>query len=161
MTAKRTPLFKKHQEENAKFTDFGGWEMPLEYSGILDEHHTVRNAAGMFDVSHMGELEVFGEEATDFLQYLLTNDVKDLSDYGIVYTFMCYEDGGIVDDLLAYKYNSEKFMLVVNASNIEKDFDWVKKHSKEFNITVENTSSEVAEVAIQGPKAQEIVQKLT
>jgi len=161
MPTKKTPLFNKHQENDAKFTDFGGWEMPLEYSGILDEHHAVRNQAGMFDVSHMGEFEVFGRQATEFLQYLLTNDVKDLADNGIVYTFMCYEDGGIVDDLLAYKYNSEKFMLVVNASNIEKDFDWVKKHSKEFNITVENTSSEVAEVAIQGPKAQEIVQKLT
>jgi len=161
MAAKRTPLFKKHQEENAKFTDFGGWEMPLEYSGILDEHHTVRNAAGMFDVSHMGELEVFGEEATDFLQYLLTNDVKDLSDYGIVYTFMCYEDGGVVDDLLAYKYNSDKYLLVVNAGNIDKDFEWVKKHSNDFDVTVKNNSDEVAEVAVQGPKAQKIVQKLT
>ncbi|MFP4456460.1 MAG: glycine cleavage system aminomethyltransferase GcvT [Clostridia bacterium] len=161
MATKRTPLFNKHQENKAKFTDFGGWEMPLEYTGILDEHHAVRNEAGMFDVSHMGEFEVYGEEATKFLQHLLTNDVEDLSNYGIVYTFMCYEDGGVVDDLLAYKYNSEKYLLVVNAGNIEKDFDWVKKHSENFNVTVNNSSNEVAEVAVQGPKAQEIVQKLT
>jgi len=161
MTTKKTPLFNKHQEHDAKFTDFGGWEMPLEYSGILDEHHAVRNEAGMFDVSHMGEFEVFGKQATDFLQHLLTNDVKDLANNGIVYTFMCYEDGGVVDDLLAYKYKSEKYLLVVNAGNIEKDFDWVEKHSKDFDVTVKNTSDQVAEVAVQGPKAQEIVQKLT
>ncbi len=161
MPTKKTPLFNKHQENDAKFTDFGGWEMPLEYSGILDEHHAVRNQAGMFDVSHMGEFEVFGRQATEFLQYLLTNDVKDLADNGIVYTFMCYEDGGVVDDLLAYKYNSDKYLLVVNAGNIDKDFEWVKKHSNDFDVTVKNNSDEVAEVAVQGPKAQKIVQKLT
>jgi aminomethyltransferase len=161
MSIKKTPLYEKHKENGAKFIDFGGWDMPVEYTGIKDEHHAVRNEAGMFDVSHMGEVEVSGEETTKFLQHLLTNNVEDLADNAIVYTFMCYEDGGVVDDLLAYKYNAKKFLLVVNASNVDKDFDWIKKQSVKFDVVVENTSKEVAEVAVQGPKAQEIVQKLT
>lgn len=157
---KRTPLFNNHLESKGKLIDFGGWELPVEYSGIRTEHDAVRNAAGLFDVSHMGEITVTGEAAEEYLQNIVTNDISVLSNYQICYTTMCYPDGGIVDDLLVYKYSNKKYLLVVNASNTEKDYEWLDTHSIE-NVTIKNVSDEYSQLAIQGPKAQEILQKLS
>ncbi len=157
---KRTPLFNNHLESKGKLIDFGGWELPVEYSGIRTEHDAVRNAAGLFDVSHMGEITVTGEAAEEYLQNIVTNDISVLSNYQICYTTMCYPDGGIVDDLLVYKYSNKKYLLVVNASNTEKDYEWLNTHSIE-NVTIKNVSDEYSQLAIQGPKAQEILQKLS
>lgn len=157
---KRTPLYEKHVEQNGKLIDFGGWELPVEYSKITEEHEAVRNAAGLFDVSHMGEITVEGEDAEKFVQYVVTNDISVLSDYQIAYTPMCYPDGGIVDDLLVYKINNKKYLLVVNASNTDKDFEWMK--SNQFgDVKIENVSESYAQLAIQGPNAEIILQKLT
>ncbi len=159
--AKKTPLYEEHINAKGKVVDFHGWALPIEYEGILQEHQAVRERAGLFDVSHMGEIRIRGQEAEAFVQYLMTNDIKSLKDRQIIYTFMCYPDGGVVDDLLVYKYDQEHYYLVVNASNIEKDFQWIKDHQSNYNVEIENESDEVAEVAIQGPKAEAILQKLT
>ncbi len=157
---KRTPLYEKHIESNGKIIDFGGWELPVEYSGILTEHEAVRNKAGLFDVSHMGEILVTGKDAEKYIQNIVTNDISTMENNQIYYSLMCYEDGGIVDDLLIYKYNTEKYFLVVNASNTDKDYEWFIEH-KIGDVIVENVSSKYAEVALQGPNAQAILQKLT
>jgi len=157
---KRTPLYNKHVEQKGKIIDFGGWELPVEYSGIKAEHNAVRNAAGLFDVSHMGEVTVVGDDAEKYIQKVVTNDISTLVDYQICYTTMCYPDGGVVDDLLVYKYNNKKYLLVINASNTEKDFDWIESHLF-GDVTVSNVSADYAQLAIQGPNAQEILQKLT
>ena len=126
---KRTPLFSVYEKHGAKLVEFGGWEMPVQFSGIIDEHNTVRNSAGVFDVSHMGEVYVKGPDAERFIQYITTNNVKKIADKQVQYTFMCYPDGGVVDDLLVYKFSSDLYLLVVNASNIDKDHDWIRQHS--------------------------------
>lgn len=156
---KTTPLYEKHLELNGKIIDFGGWALPVEYTGIIAEHEAVRNKAGLFDVSHMGEVTVKGEDAEKYLQKILTNDISVLSDNQIAYTTMCYEDGGVVDDLLVYKNSTVDYLLVVNASNTDKDFEWMEKHVF-GNVEVRNVSSEYAQLALQGPLAQEILQKL-
>ena len=143
---KRTPLYEKHLEYNGKIIDFGGWELPVEYSGILQEHEAVRNKAGLFDVSHMGEILVIGKDAEKFVQNIVTNDISTMENNQIYYSLMCYEDGGIVDDLLIYKYNTEKYFLVVNASNSDKDFEWLVINNN-YDIKIENVSSKYAEVA--------------
>lgn len=158
---KKTSLRDTHEALGAKLVDFAGWEMPLEYQGINKEHEMVRNKSGMFDVSHMGEIEVKGEGSEAFLQYLLTNDFSKLKENSISYTPMCYENGGVVDDLLVYKLADKDYLLVVNASNIEKDYEWILKHSKNFDVTVKDRSDEISLIAIQGPKAEEILQKAT
>ncbi len=157
---KRTPLYDVHVAAGAKMVPFAGWEMPIEYSGLVDEHNTVRNQAGLFDVSHMGEIAVTGKDALVFTQYLVANDVKALVDDQVLYTHMCYRDGGTVDDLLVYRFNAAHFYLVVNASNIAKDFDWIANLAKSFDVTVENLSEKTAEVAIQGPLAEQILQRV-
>lgn len=156
---KTTPLYEKHLELKGKIIDFGGWALPVEYSGIISEHETVRTAAGLFDVSHMGEITVKGEDAEKYLQMVVTNDISVLSDNQIAYTAMCYPDGGIVDDLLVYKYSRENYLLVVNASNAEKDYEWLKEHVS-GDASVENVSAYYAQLAIQGPEAQTILQKV-
>ncbi len=156
----RTPLYKKHLECKGKLIDFGGWELPVEYSGIIPEHEAVRNAAGLFDVSHMGEVAVSGEDAEKYIQKMVTNDISTMKDTQLYYSPMCYPDGGVVDDLLIYKYNREKYLLVVNAANTEKDVEWLQTHKK-GNAKVKDVSSDYAQLALQGPKAQEILQKLT
>jgi len=158
---KKTALYEMHKESNGNIVDFSGWLLPIQYTSIKEEHHAVRNNAGLFDVSHMGEVTVKGKEATEFVQNLVANNVKKLKDYQILYAMMCYEDGGIVDDLLVYKYTDEHYYLVINASNVKKDFDWMQQSSKDFQVTLSNDSSDVSEIAIQGPKAQEILQKIT
>jgi len=142
---------------------YSGWEMPIQYKGIKEEHKAVREKAGIFDVSHMGEVKVKGDQAEDFVQYLVTNDVKSMKENSIVYAMMCYEDGGIVDDLLVYKYNREDFLLVINAANVSKDYNWMKSVKEEgnFDTTLDNISDKISEVALQGPKAKEILQKIS
>ncbi|SJZ30414.1 glycine cleavage system aminomethyltransferase GcvT [Selenihalanaerobacter shriftii] len=157
---KKTPLYQKHVDLGGKMVEFGGWNMPVQYSGVIDEHKAVRNQAGLFDVSHMGEIRVTGSNALTFLQKLLINDLSTIEDNQVQYTMMCYSDGGVVDDLLVYRYNDEEFLLVVNASNIDKDYEWIKEHEEE-GVEIINQSTEVAEVAFQGPLAEEVLQELT
>lgn len=157
---KKTPLYEKHVELKGKVIDFGGWALPVEYSGIIPEHEAVRNKAGLFDVSHMGEITVKGEDAEKYLQMIVTNDISVLNDNQSAYTPMCYTDGGVVDDLLVYKYSSTDYLLVVNASNTQKDFEWLLSQSF-GNVEIKNVSDEYAQLALQGPEAQTILQKLS
>ncbi|MDR7072708.1 glycine cleavage system aminomethyltransferase GcvT [Fictibacillus barbaricus] len=159
-TLLRTPLFDIYKEHGGKVIDFGGWELPVQFSSIKEEHEAVRTKAGLFDVSHMGEFDVKGPNALSFLQYTMTNDVSKLQNGQAQYTVMCYENGGTVDDLLVYKRAENDYLLVVNASNIEKDFEWLQSHITE-GVELINVSSEYAQLAIQGPKAENILQKLT
>lgn len=158
---KRTPLYEEHRAANAKLIDFGGWEMPVQYAGVLEEHQTVRTKVGLFDVSHMGEIEVRGQEATEFVQNLITNDAGKLEDGKILYSPMCYPDGGTVDDLLVYRYDLEHYLLVVNASNTAKDFAWMLEQAKNFAVNVDNVSDRYAQLALQGPLAESILQRIS
>lgn len=157
---RRTPIFALVKELGAKTIDFGGWDLPVQFSGIKEEHKAVRERAGLFDVSHMGEITVVGPEAESFLQYLVTNDVTLMQPGDALYTLMCYEDGGTVDDLIIYKKRDNDYLVVVNAANTEKDFEWMKQHVSD-GVEIKNISSEVAQLAIQGPKAEAILQKIT
>lgn len=157
---KRTPLFEMYKDYGAKTIDFGGWDLPVQFSSIKEEHEAVRTKAGLFDVSHMGEIEVKGKDSLAYLQKMMTNDISKLKDGGAQYTAMCYADGGTVDDLLVYKKADEDYLLVVNASNIEKDFDWLVSHVTE-EVEVTNISDSIAQLAIQGPLAEQALQKLT
>lgn len=160
-TCRRTALYDIYEKYGGKPVAYAGWEMPMQFEGLTAEHEAVRTAAGIFDVSHMGEIEVKGKDAEAYLQYLVTNDVSTLNDNQIIYTFMCYPHGGMVDDFLIYRFNKEHFYLVVNASNADKDYEWLKEHVGTYDVEVINVSDEVSEIAIQGPKAEEILQKLT
>lgn len=157
---KRTPLFESYKPYNGKTIDFGGWELPVQFSGIKAEHEAVRTAAGLFDVSHMGEVVVSGTDALSFLQYLVTNDVSKLVDGQAQYTAICYEDGGVVDDLLIYKRQDNDYLLVVNASNVDKDVEWMKTHAT-GDVKIDNQSDLWSLLALQGPKAEAILQRLT
>jgi aminomethyltransferase len=157
---KRTPFFEIHQKLGAKIVPFGGFEMPVQYSGIIDEHKIVRNAVGVFDVSHMGEFFASGAGALSFLQSITVNDVSKLSPGKAQYSAMCYDDGGIVDDLLIYMLAERQYMIVVNASNVDKDYAWMKEHLS-ADVKFENSSDEIALLAIQGPKSLETLKKLT
>jgi len=139
---------------------FGGWEMPVEYSGIAKEHSAVRTMAGLFDVSHMGEFEIRGPEALDLIQYITTNDASKLVDGQAQYSAIPYPHGTVVDDLLIYRHSAEHFILVVNAANISKDFEWINSHNR-VDATVEDVSSDTTLLALQGPKAIDILQPLT
>ena len=157
---KRTCLFDVHEKLNAKMFEFAGWEMPLEYTSAVKEHEHVRKSAGLFDVSHMGEVEVRGDEAQQFIQYLITNDVSNLKADEILYSPMCYENGTTVDDLLVYKRGQNDYLLIINAGNIDKDYEWIVENSKKFNVETKNISDKVAQLALQGPLAEEILSKL-
>lgn len=157
---KQTPLFEIYKNYGAKVIDFGGWALPVQFSSILEEHEAVRTKAGLFDVSHMGEVLVEGKDAESYINFLVTNDITKLAINQAQYTAMCYENGGTVDDLLVYKLDHEKFLLVINASNIEKDFSWMKQHVT-GDVYLLNLSDDLAQLAIQGPKAEMILQKLT
>lgn len=157
---KRTPFYQKHQELGARLIDFGGFEMPVQFSGIKQEHLAVREHAGVFDVSHMGEFIVKGAAALDLIQKVTINDASKLIPGKAQYTAMCYENGGIVDDLLVYMLDENEYMLVVNASNIEKDFNWIAKHNT-MNADLRNRSDEIALLALQGPASVDILQKMT
>ncbi|MBO8156118.1 MAG: glycine cleavage system aminomethyltransferase GcvT [Bacillaceae bacterium] len=157
---KRTPLYPVYEEHGAKTIDFGGWELPVQFSSIKEEHHATRTKAGLFDVSHMGEILIEGPNSETFLQKMLTNDVSKLTANRAQYTLMCYEDGGTVDDLLVYKKDDERYLLVVNAANTEKDFQWLKDHQAE-GVTITNISDRIVQLALQGPNAEAVLQKLT
>jgi aminomethyltransferase len=156
---KRTSLFDVHKRLGARLIPFGGWEMPVEYSGIAKEHIAVRTAAGLFDVSHMGEFEVRGPEALQLIQYVTSNDASKLVDGQAMYSALLYAEGTVVDDLLIYRQNGRHFMLVVNAGNIEKDFEWITSQNT-FDAHVDNISDRITLLAVQGPKAAEILKKL-
>ena len=159
---KRTPLYEQHRELGARLVEFGGWEMPVQYSSILAEHEAVRTHAGLFDVSHMGEFKVEGAGALTFLQSLVPNDVARLAVQQALYTQFCKDDGNVIDDLLIYRLAEEHYMLVVNAGNIEKDLAWVKEHGKHLQgVTITDQSDFTALLALQGPEAQAILQSLT
>ncbi|WP_179107349.1 glycine cleavage system aminomethyltransferase GcvT [Sediminibacillus massiliensis] len=157
---KRTPLFPQYEKQGAKTTDFGGWELPVQFSGIKKEHEATRTAAGLFDVSHMGEIMVEGDNSKSFLQKMLTNDVEKLTPKKAQYTLMCYENGGTVDDLIIYMLNTDKYLLVVNAANTKKDYDWLLQH-KPADVAIKDQSKDYVQLAIQGPKAEYILQKIT
>ncbi|OMF64021.1 glycine cleavage system aminomethyltransferase GcvT [Paenibacillus sp. FSL R5-0766] len=157
----RTPLFPLYQQyEGVRCIDFGGWELPVQFSGIQKEHEAVRERAGLFDVSHMGEFTVQGEQAEVFLQQMTTNDVTTLVPGQAQYTLMCYPDGGVVDDLLVYKLEDQHYMLVVNASNIDKDWAWLQEHLIP-GVSMTNDSEQTALLALQGPLAVDIIGKVT
>lgn len=167
---KRTALFEEHQKLGGRLIDFGGWELPVQYSGVLDEHLACRNAAGLFDVSHMGEVHVEGTGAEAFLNYLVTNDLSKAAMGQAQYSAMCNLNGGIVDDLVTYRRAQDRFLVVVNASNTEKDFAHMQKVLELFqqsspelakNLKLTNESSKYSQIAIQGPKAKDILQTLT
>ncbi|MED5580261.1 MAG: glycine cleavage system aminomethyltransferase GcvT [Nitrospinota bacterium] len=156
---KRTHLFDKHVGLGAKIVPFSGFEMPVQYSGIKSEHLTVRENVGIFDASHMGEFIFEGPESTKMLNFLVTNNIAKLPIGQVLYTLICKEDGGILDDVMAYRISENKYMLVVNASNIEKDFDWVSSHNC-FDCELENVSEEMCLIALQGPNSEIVLEKL-
>ena len=159
---KRTPLFPEYKDYGGKTVDFGGWELPVQFGGIKQEHAAVRERAGLFDVSHMGEVQVTGPGTIDFLQYVMTNDTTKPKDGKCQYTALCYKDGGTVDDLVWYRLNEEHALLIVNAANTEKDAEWLVAQSQHFpSVQVEEVSDQYAQIAIQGPAAQTITQRLT
>ena len=159
-TALRTPFYDKHKALGAKILPFAGYEMPITYAGVIQEHEGVRNAAGLFDVSHMGEFILRGPHALDLIQATISNDASKLVDGKVQYACFPNTEGGIVDDLLVYRIKEDQYMLVVNASNIEKDWNWLKKNDQ-WNVDMENISERTALLALQGPKATDILSKLT
>lgn len=155
-TLSRTPLYPCHQELHAKFTSFGGWEMPVQYSGVTEEHLAVRNEVGLFDVSHMGEIIVDGPKALAFLQRVTSNNVEVLKIGRAQYSLLLNTTGGVVDDIIIYRLAPESYLLCVNASNTNKDYLWLSNHNDE-NAKIENRSNEFSQVAIQGPRAEEVL----
>jgi len=159
-TLKRTPLHGRHAAAGARLVPFAGWEMPVQYAGIREEHQAVRNAVGVFDVSHMGEIETSGPDAEAFLQHILSNDVSKIAADGAQYSVLTKEDGGVLDDLFSYRLDSDRFLTVTNASNHEKDLAWFKQHAREFDVTVEDRLHDYAMLAVQGPDARALVEGL-
>ena len=157
---KKTPFFSVHQREGGKIVEFAGFEMPVQYKGIKVEHAAVREAVGVFDVSHMGEFFVSGPEALNLIQKVTVNDTAKLVPGKAQYSCMCYEDGGIVDDLIVYKFDDDDYMLVVNGANIDKDFEWISSQNT-MGATLVNKSDDWALLAVQGPKSEAALQKLT
>ncbi|MGI6126383.1 MAG: glycine cleavage system aminomethyltransferase GcvT [Planifilum sp.] len=155
---KRTPLYEVYKDQ-AKLVPFSGWELPVQFSGIIEEHEAVRTRAGLFDVSHMGEVEISGPDALNLLQKLTTNDASKLQPGKAQYSIMCYPDGGTVDDLLIYR-GTDSYLLVLNAANVEKDVEWIKKHAS-GDVTIRDVSQEMAQLALQGPLAERVLNKLT
>src|SRR5271165_6515388 len=158
---KATPLNSVHRKMGAKMVDFGGWDMPVQYSGILDEHNAVRTAVGLFDVSHMGEIEFFGADAVALADWLSTNAAAKLKVGQAQYSGLLYEHGGFVDDILVHKVDYDHFFLCVNASNQDKDYDYISTMNRAFKANVEFASERYAQIAIQGPQGPATLQKLT
>ena len=151
----QTPFYAQHISLSAKIVDFHGWDMPLQYSGIIDEHKTVRSKVGLFDVSHMGRFKIKGNDAEKQIQYLITNDISKINDLQAIYSPMCYESGGIVDDVIISRINANEFLIVVNSSNLKKDYEWINQNVKSCEI--EDFTNAYALLAIQGPKAFEVL----
>lgn len=160
MENKRTCLYDKHVKLGALISPFGGFDMPIQYSTIIDEHQAVRNDCGVFDVSHMGEVTVKGKDAERYVQHIFTNDVSKIEPGQILYGMMCYDNGGTVDDLLVYKMAVNDFFLVINAANIDKDWQWMQENAKGFDIELVNCSEDYGQVAVQGPNAETVVEEV-
>jgi len=158
---KRTPLYEAHVSIGGRMVEFAGWEMPVQYSGHVQEHTAVREAAGLFDVSHMGEIEIRGTDALALVQRVTTNDASKLQDNQVQYSTMTNEAGGVIDDLLVYRLNADYFLLVVNAGVVDSDFKWIKEHTDGLTVETHNTSPAFALLALQGPRAERILQELT
>jgi aminomethyltransferase len=158
---KKTPLNSLENELGGKMVDFGGWELPVQFSGILEEHDAVRTAAGVFDVSHMGEIIVTGRDSAKLLQQLTCNDVSKLADGRAHYNGLLYPTGGFVDDILIYRNAEDDYFVVVNASNADKDFEWMRDNAQELDVDVRNVSADYAQLALQGPNAQAMLQPMT
>lgn len=158
---KKTPLNDVEKELGGKMVDFGGWELPVQYSGILDEHEAVRTRVGVFDVSHMGELLVKGPEALELLQRSTSNDVSKLEDGRIHYNGLLYPNGGFVDDILIYRIAADDYFVVVNASNTDKDFEWLRQQAEGVDANVQNVSADYAQLAVQGPESERVLQPMT
>jgi aminomethyltransferase len=159
-TLRRTPLFERHERAGARLVPFAGWEMPVQYEGIRQEHVAVRTGAGVFDVSHMGEIETSGASAEEFLQRILSNDVSRIADGGAQYSVLCREDGGVLDDLFTYRLGDDRFLTVTNASNHEKDLAWFREHAGEFDVDVADARDRWAMLAVQGPQARGAVERI-
>ncbi len=157
MENKKTCLYDKHVALGALMSPFGGFEMPIQYSGIVDEHQAVRQSCGVFDVSHMGEVLITGPDAERYVNHIFTNDVTGMPAGKILYGMMCYENGGVVDDLLVYKCGENEFFLVINAANIDKDWDWIQEHSKDYNVKLDHQSDSYGELAVQGPESEQVM----
>ena len=158
--ALETPLTARHREAGAKLVDFAGWEMPVQYEGIQAEHRAVRTRAGLFDVSHMGEVESRGPEALPFLQRVLSNDVAKIGVGGAQYSVLCREDGGVIDDLFTYRLDDDRYLTVTNAANHERDLAWMQEHAKGFEVEVVDRIGDYAMLALQGPEARLLAEPL-
>ena len=157
MENKKTCLYDKHVAQGALMSPFGGFDMPIQYSGIVDEHQAVRTACGVFDVSHMGEVLITGCDAERYVNHIFTNNVVGMPNGKILYGMMCYEDGGVVDDLLVYKVGDQRFFLVINAANIDKDWDWIQEQAKGYDVQLEHQSDMYGELAVQGPDSEQVM----
>ncbi|GAC1520620.1 MAG: glycine cleavage system aminomethyltransferase GcvT [Thermoleophilaceae bacterium] len=157
-TLRHTPLHDRHVAAGARLAPFAGWEMPIQYEGVRQEHVTVRRAAGIFDVSHMGEVEVRGAAAEAFLQRVLSNDIARIPPGGAQYSVMCREDGGVLDDLFAYRL-ADRFLIVTNASNHVRDFDWLVDHARDFDVELRDVADDYAMIALQGPRARALLEE--
>lgn len=160
MENKRTCLYDKHVALGALISPFGGFDMPIQYTNIVDEHEAVRHASGVFDVSHMGEVTVKGKDAERYVNHIFTNNVSGMEPGRILYGMMCYEDGGTVDDLLVYKMAEGDFFIVINAANIDKDWEWMQRHAAGFDIDLQNRSDHYGQIAVQGPQSETIVREV-
>ncbi len=157
MENKKTCLYDKHVVQGALMSPFGGFDMPIQYSGIVDEHQAVRTACGVFDVSHMGEVLITGRDAERYVNHIFTNNVVGMPNGKILYGMMCYEDGGVVDDLLVYKVGDQRFFLVINAANIDKDWAWIQEQAKGYDVQLEHQSDMYGELAVQGPDSEQVM----
>ena len=160
-TLRRTPLFDRHKALGAKLVPFAGWEMPVQYTGIREEHQAVRTGVGVFDVSHMGQIETRGRQADALLQRLVSNDVRRMPEGGAQYSVLCRDDGGILDDLFSYRMADEHFLTITNAANHEADFRWFEQHAADFDADALDRASHYAMLAVQGPGAPTLVRSLT
>ena len=159
-TLRRTPLYERHERAGARLVPFAGWEMPVQYEGIRQEHVAVRTAAGVFDVSHMGEIETSGPQAEELLQRLLSNDVTKIAERGAQYSVLCRDDGGVLDDLFTYRLGEDRFLTVTNASNHEKDLAWFTEHAGDFDVELADALERWAMLAVQGPEARGAVERI-
>jgi aminomethyltransferase len=159
-TLRRTPLYDRHSAAGARLVPFAGWEMPVQYEGIRPEHVAVRTEAGTFDVSHMGEVETSGPDAEAFLQRILSNDIAKIPVGGAQYSVLCREDGGVLDDLFTYRLEDDHYLTVTNASNHEKDYDWMARHTEGYDVTVTDAAADWAMIALQGPDARGILDQV-
>ena len=158
---KKTPLYDLHVDFGAKLVDYAGFLMPIQYEGVSVEHNCVKNNVGVFDVSHMGEFEISGKNSTQFIQFICSNNIMKLEPGKAQYNCLVNDNGGIIDDLIVYKIDEEKYLLVVNASNIEKDLNWIKSHNKKYNCSINNISDKISLLAVQGPKAELLCESFT